>query len=197
MKMRVLSVSMGAVCALILGMMASSAGAASHCVTFLSQAPGSQVPFVTEAVNLTYLPFDNNIGFFACAGQPSAAATVVNSGVTCGPPTVKPSLIIDFSLVEFNMADYSVQLGNNPVKKLKLTYNIVQPNVQIMINGACVTNNNFVGIPGLIGGNVIGGVKYKAKACTINLKKKGSGPFINQFAIGGAVINIDDICARG
>lgn len=195
MSSRMYSASMGVVCALVLGMFASAAGAAVHCVTFTGKNPGDQVPFVTQNVGLTYLPFDNNIGFFACGGQPSAAATVINSGVNCGP-TVPPALIVDFSLVEFNMAHYAAQLGG-PVKKLKITYNIIQPNVQIMINGACVTNNNFTGIPGLIGGNTIGGVKYKAKSCFINLKKKANGPFINQFAIGGAVIQIDDICARG
>lgn len=182
--------------ALLLGLMASSARAATHCVTFASQAPGNQVPFVTEGVGLSLLPWSNTIGFYACGGMQSAGATVINPGLTCGSiTTAPPHLIIDSALVNFNMSQYALQLGGNPVRKLSFPYVIIQPNVEIMVNGQCVVNNNFTGIPTLTGSKKIGGVKYKATPCVVKLKS-GNGPPITSFAVGGGVIRIDDVCAK-
>ncbi len=177
--------------ACVAGLAVQSAMAGKKCVDFddLPGNGGYQGPFVSQGVNINVGPVNSTIGD-SCSGQMLMGGATVNPAVNaCGGNGSAPNeLIIDQVLLDFNMADF---FSGDPVKKLSFKYAIVYPNVEIVINGQCYVRPSFTALPN----GVYGGVKYKATGCKVTLKKKTSA--INSFAVGGDVMYLDDVCAKG
>lgn len=171
--------------------LASPARGATHIVHF-DTLPVGQLPnnFISETVDIQLLPYTDTVGNI-CAPTGFGVAIIGSQpfpGCVNGSP---PNQLTARSvLVDFDMTDYVTQLGG-PVKRLLVKYSRLTGNVQIVFNGQCFTRPTFGALPN---GNY-GGVKYKDNGCRIRLKR--SPNFITQFSIGGALLAIDDVKAKG
>lgn len=168
------------------GLAAQSSHAASKCVKFDLFAAGTTftATFVANGVTIDVLPFYYTVGF-PCAGPTTFGfAQVNNSGHVPGgsPPR---ELQVNNVRLEFHMLDFV----GAPIVKLKLKYGEYGGQVDLSINGDCYVLNDFTDLP--IG--IYAGVKYKRTANKIVLVSKTST--IDEFAIGGQELWIDDVCA--